>query len=130
MKKNSDTIQFFVGLAMLVVGGYLFMQNVQVNTSSFFEFSLFGRRMDGLLFVPLIASVIYMFYKYNKVSKICCCLSIILILANVIMNLHMYWNSTSLFATLVIFVLLFGGVGLVLKNLFANPDSDHGKNYK
>lgn len=130
MKKNSDTIQFFVGLAMLVVGGYLFMQNVQVNTSSFFEFSLFGRRMDGLLFVPLIASVIYMFYKYNKVSKICCCLSIILILANVIMNLHMYWNSTSLFATLVIFILLFGGVGLVLKNLFANPDSDHGKNYK
>lgn len=127
---GNDVLQFFVGLAMLCVGGYLFMQNVQVTTSSIFEFSLFGRRMDGLIFVPLIASIIFLFFRYNWVSKTCCGLSLLLIVANVIMNLRLAWSATSLFATIVIFVLLFGGLGLVMKTVFANPDGDHGKNYK
>lgn len=128
--KGNDVVQFFVGLAMLCVGGYLFLQNVRVITSDIFRFSMFGRRMDGLIFVPLIASIIFLFYKYNLVSKICCGISILIILINVIMNLQLYWSATSLFATVVIFVLLFGGLGLVLKTLFANPDGDHGKKYK
>ncbi len=129
-KGGNDVLEFFIGLAMLCVGGYLFMQNVQVTTEHLFRFSIFGRRMDGLVFVPLIASIIFLFYKYNIVSKICCGLSLLLILANVLMNLRLTWSPTSLFATIVIFVMTFGGLGLVLKTLFANPDGDHGKNYK
>ena len=129
-KGGNDVLEFFIGLAMLCVGGYLFMQNVQVTTKHLFRFSIFGRRMDGLVFVPLIASIIFLFYKYNIVSKICCGLSLLLILANVLMNLRLTWSPTSLFATIVIFVMTFGGLGLVLKTLFANPDGDHGKNYK
>ena len=87
-------------------------------------------RMDGLLFVPLIASIIFLFYRYGLASKICCGLSLLIIIANVIMNLRLYWSETSLFATIVIFVLLFGGIGLVAKVLFANPGGDHGKKYK
>lgn len=130
MRKNNDVIGFFVGLVMFVTGGYLFMNNVQVDTGAIFRFSMFGRRMDGLIFVPLIASIIFLFYKYNLASKICCGLSVAIILINVIMNLRMYWQATSLFATVVIFVLLFGGLGLLMKTLFANPEGDHGKNYK
>ena len=129
-KGGNDVLEFFIGLAMLCVGGYLFMQNVQVTTEHLFRFSIFGRRMDGLVFVPLIASIIFLFYKYNIVSKICCGLSLLLILANVLMNLRLTWSPTSLFATIVIFVMTFGGLVLVLKTLFANPDGDHGKNYK
>lgn len=131
MKKdgNNDVIQFFVGLAMTVVGGYLFMQNVQVTSANLFAFSMFGREMDGLIFVPLIASIIFLFFKYNIVSKICCGLSLLLIIANVIMNLRLNWTATSLFGTLVIFVLLFGGIGLLAKVLFANPSGNHGKKY-
>lgn len=129
-KGGNDVLEFFIGLAMLCVGGYLFMQNVQVTTEHLFRFSIFGRRMDGLVFVPLIANIIFLFYKYNIVSKICCGLSLLLILANVLMNLRLTWSPTSLFATIVIFVMTFGGLGLVLKTLFANPDGDHGKNYK
>lgn len=129
-QQRNDIAEFFIGLVMLCVGGYLFMENVQVTTAHLFNFSLFGRRMDGLIFVPLIASIIFLFYKYNLFSKICCVLSIVLIVANVIMNLHLHWTATSLFATVVIFVLLFGGLGLVLRTLFANPEGDHGKNYR
>lgn len=127
---KSELMQFFVGLAMLIVGGYLFMENVEVTTASIFSFSLMGRRMDGLIFVPLIASIIFLFFKYNIISKICVGLSLLLIVANVIMNLNLYWRATTLFATIIIFVLLFGGLGLVCRVLFANPDGKHGKNYK
>lgn len=126
---NNDVIQFFVGLAMTVVGGYLFMQNVQVSSSNLFTFSMFGRQMDGLIFVPLIASIVFLFFKYNIFSKICCGLSLLIIIANVIMNLRLNWTTTSLFGTLVIFVLLFGGIGLLAKVLFANPAGNHGKKY-
>ena len=128
--KANDSVVFFVGLVMAIVGGYFFMHNVQVDTSMLFRFSLFGRRMDGLIFVPLIASVIFLFYKYNTTSKICCLVSLLLIFANVIANLRLYWLSTTLFATIVIFVLFFGGLGLVMRSIFANPEGKHGKNYK
>ena len=127
--ERNDVVEFFVGLVMLVVGGYLFMQNIQVTTSSIFAFSIMGRRMDGLIFVPLIASIIFLFYKYNIASKICCVLSVIIIIANVIMNLQLYWTATSLFATIIIFILLFGGGALVARVLFANPTGKHGKKY-
>ena len=135
MNNNSDfharneVAEFFIGLVMTVVGGYLFMQNIEVTTTSIFRFSLMGHRMDGLIFVPLIASIIFLFYKYNIVSKICVALSLLIIAANVIMNLELYWRATTLFGTLVIFVLLFGGIALVCKVLFANPGGKHGKKY-
>lgn len=128
--KNNDIVEFFIGLVMMVVGGYLFMQNVEVTTASIFRFSLWGRRMDGLIFLPLIASIVFLFFKYNTVSKICCLLSILIIIANVLMNLEIWWNATSLFATIVIFILMFGGLGLVMRTVFANPNGKHGKKYK
>lgn len=128
-KGSNDVVLFFVGLVMTIVGGYLFMQNVEVYTASIFGCRLFGRDMDGVVFIPLIASIIFLFYKYNTVSKVCCGLSLVLIIVNVIMNLHMYWRATSLFVTIIIFVLLFGGIGLLAKVLFANPNGKHGKNY-
>lgn len=130
MKDEKDVIGFFVGLVMTCVGGYLFMQNVSVYAANIFSFSMFGRDMDGLIFLPLIASIIFLFYRYNIVSKICCILSLAIIVMNVLMNLRIHWRGTNLFATLIIFVLLFGGIGLLMKTLFANPDGHHGKNYK
>ena len=128
---GNELAQFFAGLVMLCTGGYLFLQNVRViDTSGLFAFFIGGRRMDGLVFVPLIASIIFLCYKYNIVSKICCVLSLLLIIANVISNLSLRWSSTSLFSTIVMFVLLFGGMGLLAKVLFANPEGSHGKQYK
>jgi len=130
VKNGNDAVGFFVGLIMTCVGGYLFMRNVDVYAANIFTFRMFGRSMDGMIFIPLIASIIFLFYKYNWVSKLCCVVSLMLIIANVLMNLRITWVGTNLFATLVIFVLLFGGIGLLMKTLFANPDGKHGKNYR
>ncbi|MCQ2523871.1 MAG: hypothetical protein MJ123_05970 [Lachnospiraceae bacterium] len=128
-KVQNDIVTFFIGLVMLVVGLYLFMQNVEVTTANIFTFSMFGHRMDGLIFLPLIASIIYIFFSYNKVSKTCFFLSIVLIIVNVIMNLRLYWNTQSLFVTIIIFILLFGGGALVMKTIFVNPNGKHGRDY-
>ena len=128
--EKNDVVAFFVGLAMASVGVYLFLQNVEVFSGNIFSFYLGGHNMEGLLFVPLIASIIFLFFKYNFVSKLCCVLSLLLIIANVISNLRLSWKGTSLFATIIMFILLFGGIGLVLRALFANPEGKHGKNYK
>lgn len=128
-KIQNDIVTFFIGLVMLVVGLYLFMQNVEVTTANIFTFSIFGHRMDGLIFLPLIASIIYIFFSYNKVSKTCFFLSIVLIIVNVIMNLRLYWNTQSLFVTIIIFILLFGGGALVMKTIFVNPNGKHGRDY-
>lgn len=128
-KFQNDLITFIIGLLMFCVGGYLFMQNVDVSTASIFSFSMFGRRMDGLIFVPLIASIIFIFFKYNLASKICLFLSVGIIIVNVIANLRLSWNSISLFSTIVIFVLFFGGAALLLKVIFVNPNGKHGKDY-
>jgi len=130
LKGNNDVVMFFVGLVMFVVGLFLFLHNVSIiDAGNLFAFYLGGHRLDGLVFVPLIASIIFLFYKYNTVSKVCCVLSIIIILVNVIMNLKFHWLSTSLFVTIIIFVLLFGGAGLLLRVIFANPKGKHGKNF-
>ena len=42
---SNDILQFFIGLAMMVAGGYLFMNNVTVTAGNFFETTLFGRRI-------------------------------------------------------------------------------------
>lgn len=131
-KKNdgsNDVILFFTGLLMTVIGGYMFMKNVQVYSGYIFSLNLMGRELEGVIFIPLIASIIYLFYHYCTASKVCCGLSLAIIIINVIMNMRMSWNSTSLFATVVIFVLLFGGIGLLAKVLFANPSGKHGKKY-
>jgi uncharacterized protein len=43
--------------------------------------------------------------------------SLILIAAGIIMNLSFYFHPTSLFNTIVMFVLVAGGIGLVAKAL-------------
>lgn len=129
-KKSKDVLGLLVGLAMLIVGGYFFLQNVGVSASNIFQFSIAGRRMDGLLFVPLIASIIFLFYKYCLASKICFGLSLLIIIANVIMNLRIFWYGSSLFSIIIIFVLMFGGIGILARVLFANPEGKHGKDYK
>lgn len=125
---KNDIIVFFVGLAMLVTGGFLFLENVEVTAGNLFAMFIMGKKMEGIVFIPLIASIIFLFYKYNLASKICCGLSVLIIIVNVIVNLRFRWLTQSLFATIIMFVLLFGGLTLVIKTLFANPEGKHGKN--
>jgi uncharacterized protein len=107
--------QFFIGLTMAVVGVYLLLNQVQVTTS-FWNFGRFGGFGPTLL--PLLVGVGFLFYNGKSViGWLLTALGLAIILAAVLMNLDIYFRQTTLFNTIVMLGLLFGGLGLIARSL-------------
>jgi len=107
--------EFFLGLALAVAGGYLLTQRVVV-TSGFW--STFGDHSFGLSLLPLLAGVGILFFDGKSTPGwILTGAGALIILMGVIMNLHIYFTPTSLFNTLIMLVLLAGGLGLIARSL-------------
>jgi hypothetical protein len=106
---------FFAGLVMVAAGGYLLLNQVQVTTS-FWRFGAYGG--FGLTLLPLLAGVALLFYNGKSVvGWLLTVAGLTFILAGVLMNMDIYFRQTSLFNTLMMLGLLFGGIGLVAKSL-------------
>src|SRR5262245_39323643 len=107
--------QFFIGLIMAAAGGYLLLNQVQVTTS-FWSFGPYGG--FGLTLLPLLVGVALLFYNgRSMIGWIFTVAGATIILANVLMHMDIYFRPTSLFNTLVMLVLLFGGLGLIARSL-------------
>ena len=107
--------QFFLGLAMAAVGGYLLLNQVQVTTS-FWNFGPYGG--FGLTLLPLLVGVGFLFYNGKSViGWLLVGLGAAIIFANILMHLDIYFRPTTLFNTLVMLGLLFGGLGLIARSL-------------
>ena len=107
--------QFFIGLTMAVVGIYLLLNQVQVTTS-FWSFGRFGGFGPTLL--PLLVGVGFLFYNGKSViGWLLTGLGMAIILAGILMNMDIYFRQTTLFNTIVMLVLLFGGLGLIARSL-------------
>lgn len=107
--------EFVIGLAMAAAGGYLLTQQVTV-TSGFWN--LWGHNTFGLSLLPLLIGVAILFYNGRSVlGWILLIAGAAIVLAGILMNLQIYFQSTSLFNTLVMLVLLFGGLGLIARSL-------------
>lgn len=110
--------EFLVGLAMAVAGGYLLTQQVTV-TSGFW--TLWGYNAFGFTLIPLLFGVGLLFFNGRSVlGWLLVFTGAVIILAGILMNLGIYFRSTSLFNTLVMLVLLAGGIGLVARSLRAH----------
>lgn len=112
--------EFFIGLAMACVGGYLISNQVVVGGG---YWSFYGGNTFGITLIPMLLGIAMLFW--NGKSSIGWLLTIaggLFILAGVIANLHIYFQSTTLFNTIVMLVLLVGGVALVAKSI-----RPHGK---
>lgn len=111
---------FFVGLGMCAAGGYLLTQQVTV-TSGFW--SWFGGHTFGLTLVPLLFGIGMLFFDGKSViGWLLTGAGTVFILAGIIMNLSMYFVPTSLFDTLVMLILLAGGLGLVARSVRGEPE--------
>ena len=96
-------------------------------------FSVAGIRISsGLVIVPLIIGIIWMFATSSFASKVFTAISVILILAAVILNTDIRLVTMSLYEWVLILVLIFGGAGFVAKVLFASNknNGDSKKNNK
>ena len=106
---------FFIGLAMAAVGGYLLLNQVQVTTS-FWNFGHYGG--FGLTLLPLLIGVAFLFYDGKSVvGWLLTSLGAAIILANILMNMDIYFRQTTLFNTILMLGLLFGGLGLIARSL-------------
>ena len=112
---EGGVLQFFVGAAMAVAGGYLLTQQVTV-TSGFWGF--FGDHTFGLSLLPLLVGVGLLFFDGKSVLGWALTMAgAVIILAGILMNLRIYFERTSLFNTLVMLGLLAGGLGLLARSL-------------
>lgn len=100
---------------MAVVGVYLLLNQVQVTTS-FWSFGRFGGFGPTLL--PLLVGVAFLFYNGKSIiGWLLTLLGLAIILAGVLMNMDIYFRQTTLFNTIVMLGLLFGGLGLIARSL-------------
>ncbi len=112
--------QFLAGTVMAAAGGYLLLNQVQVRTS-FWHF--WGGNSFGLTLLPLLVGVGILFFNGRSVvGWLLAVAGFAVILAGVLMHMDIYFAPTSLFNTLVMLVLLAGGLGLVARSLRASRE--------
>jgi hypothetical protein len=112
---------FFMGFVMTCVGGYLISNQVSVVGS---YWSFWGFNSFGITLLPMLFGIGILFFSGR--STIGWLLTIggaLFILAGVIANMHIYFRPTSLFNTVVMLVLLVGGLGLLARSLRSHPAS-------
>ena len=108
---------FFVGVVMIIVGGYLLLNQVQVN-GGYWYFGWVGSygRSFGITLIPLLFGIGILFYNGRSfVGRFLVGAGALIILAGIIANLDIHFAQTSLFTLLVILVMLVGGIGLVVR---------------
>lgn len=107
--------EFVIGLAMAAAGGYLVTQQVTVTSG---YWMVWGHNAFGLSLLPLLFGVALLFFNSRSIlGWILLIAGAAIILAGILMNLQIYFQSTSLFNTLTMLVLLFGGLGLIARSL-------------
>jgi hypothetical protein len=109
---------FVIGVLMVVAGGYLLLNQVQVTTG-YWTFG--GQGSFGLSLLPLLAGIGFLFFDGRSlVGWLLTAAGAVIILAGVLMHMDVYFRQTSLFNTIVMLGLLFGGIGLVARSLRAS----------
>ena len=107
--------QFLLGLAMAVAGAYLITNQVTVS-SGFWGY--FGPQTFGLTLLPLVFGIGMRFFDGKSViGWVLTVGGAVIIFVGILANLQVYFRPTSLYNTIIMIVLLAGGIGLVARSL-------------
>ncbi|MCS6824035.1 MAG: hypothetical protein NZ529_07035 [Cytophagaceae bacterium] len=114
--------KFFLGLVMIMGGGYLLLNSIQVTNGFHFGYPLytFGAYSltSGMVLIPFMIGVGLIFFNYkNILGWLLAGGSLVALIFGVISSIHFSMRHMSLFELLVILVLLVGGIGLFLASL-------------
>jgi hypothetical protein len=106
---------FLLGFAMACIGGFLITDKVTIVGS---YWSFWGGSSFGITLLPMLFGIGILFW--NGKSTIGWLLTVagaLFIFAGIIANLHIYFQQTSLFNTMVMLILLVGGLVLIARSL-------------
>jgi hypothetical protein len=106
---------FLLGFALTCVGAYLLTNQVTVAGS---YWSFWGGNSFGITLIPMLIGIGLLFWDGRSwIGKLLTAAGALFIVAGVIANMHIYFRPASLFNTIVMLVLLVGGLGLIAKAL-------------
>jgi hypothetical protein len=106
---------FLLGFAMACVGGFLITHQVSIVGS---YWSFWGSSSFGITLLPMLFGVGILFWNgKNLLGWVLTVAGALFIFAGIIANMHIYFQPTSLFNTIVMLVLLVGGLALIARSL-------------
>jgi len=104
---------FLLGFALTCVGAYLLTNQVTV-AGSYWNF--WGGNTFGVTLIPMLIGVGLLFRDGRSLmGKLLAIAGALFIVAGVIANMHIYFQPTSLFNTIVMLVLMVAGLGLIAR---------------
>ena len=113
--------EFLIGFIMVCVGGYLLSNQVTVVGS---YWSFYGANSFGITLLPMLFGVGILFFSgRSTIGWVLTVAGALFIFAGVIANMHIYFQPATLFHTLVMLVVLVGGLGLIARSILP-----HGAN--
>ena len=114
--------RFFVGLLMLIGGGYLFLQSILVRSTFTLGYGLYTigtfQLTSGMVMIPLMFGIGLIFYNaQNILGWLLFIGSLGMLVFGVIASIHFSFRYMSAFDLIVILTLVCGGLGLFLSSL-------------
>ena len=111
---------FLLGFAMAVAGAWLLTNQVTVTSGG--GWHVWGYNAFGLSLLPLIIGIALLFFNGRSIAGwLLSIAGAVIIFVGILTNLEIYFRPTSLFNTVLMLVLLAGGIGLVARSLRPMP---------
>jgi hypothetical protein len=102
---------FLLGVVMICIGGYLLSNQVMIAGS---YWNLHGTNSFGITLIPILFGVgLILRNGRSVIGWLLTIAGALFILAGVLANMHLYFQPTTLFHTMIMLILLVGGLGLV-----------------
>jgi len=106
---------FLLGCVMACIGGYLLVNQVTVVGS---YWSFYGGNSFGITLLPMLFGIGLIFWHGRSIfGWILTIAGALFIFAGILANLHIFFRPMSLFNTIVMLVLLVGGLGLIARGV-------------
>lgn len=113
---------FFLGLTMMIAGGYLFLESIQVVSHFGMGYRLYSiggfGLTSGMVMVPFVFGVGLLFYNgKNPIGWILMLGSLVMLGFGVVSSIDFRFRNMSAFELITILVLMVGGLGIFLRSL-------------
>lgn len=122
VRRKSSLGNFFIGLIMMIAGGYLFLDAIQVTHQFSWGSALFnvgGMRMTpGLVMIPFLFGIGLIFYNPdNDIGWLLVIATLVMLAVGIISSIHFRLRPMSVLELMMILGLAIGGLGLFLSSM-------------